>query len=554
MAQADGVVWHKPSLGVVSFNGSSSTNIVYPPSENYQGGYQVGNVFYDTKIGVPQNQRWKHVTQRSCINGSGLAVLSSADGIRWDPTVCASTGVTHSDTFNIAFFDDAHQSYVGYIRIDNTEPNPHGTTLCSSQPALRRVGRCEFAEVLGDWGAQCNNQNASVALTFDATDPTCLDYYTSSVTKYGDVYVGFPSAFSHTTFAYGDNNDGLVDIRFIVSRDGKRFQFVDAPDGRAPWIPLGLNTCDELVPAVADPANMQWCAKTATLERTSVAGAALYMAQGVVTEGSKMHVYYGAEPMSHGGYESIPAPAQQQIFRRQQILRAELRIDGWVSLDAPYEFAGMSSHGPSGLPSFTTRGMVAPSAAGCLAMHARNWSIAVPPPAHGEQQLKCGYALPGGRCVGLWPALQRCTADKDCGGTPCAASAAGCCDHVAITCNSSGLCGGGPDGSGVCARKAVPSTGSYVTGGLALLINVQTSVAGLLYLELQEQSSNGEWSAVHGFSLAESDPIRGNFVRKAASWRRGNTNLSELAGKTVRIVAAVADAKLFSFTLGCSDR
>ena len=35
--------------------------------------------------------------------------------------------------------------------------------------------------------------------------------------------------------------------------------------------------------------------------------------------------------MTHGGYLHMPAPVQQTVFRRQEMLRAELRIDGWVS-------------------------------------------------------------------------------------------------------------------------------------------------------------------------------------------------------------------------------
>ena len=168
---ADGIVWQKPELGIVSFNGSSATNIVYPTSENYTGRYQVGNVFVDEKPGIPAAQRWKHVTQRSCTNTSGLAVLSSLDGIRWSPDHCASTGVTGSDTFNLAFYDSAKQSYVSYIRVDNPLPNPHGGAVCKSQPALRRVGRCEMAEVLGSWGPRCNNRNASDAFSFTRRTP-----------------------------------------------------------------------------------------------------------------------------------------------------------------------------------------------------------------------------------------------------------------------------------------------------------------------------------------------------------------------------------------------
>ena len=57
-------------------------------------------------------------------------------------------------------------------------------------------------------------------------------------------------------------------------------------------------------------------------------------------------------------------------------------------------------------------------------------------------------------------------------------------------------------------------------------------------------SQAGGWRAVPGFSLEESDPIRGNFVGKTVTWRRGSSTLSALAGKRLRIHAATADAKL----------
>jgi hypothetical protein len=555
---ADGLRWTKPALGLVSFNGSSETNIVYPTSENYKGGYQVGNVFVDDKPGTPAAQRWKHITQRSCQDppGNGLAVLWSADGLRWNDLHCASTGVTGSDTFNIAFFDtslsrpNSNGSYVGYIRIDNELPNPHAGVVCGSQPAIRRVGRCEFDNVLGSWGKDCNNHNASVAFSFDAEDPPCLDYYTSAITKLDDgIYLGFPSAFSHTTFGYGDGNDGLVDVRLIVSRDGVTFRFVDAIDGRAPWIPLGLNTCDQLVPADADPAGMQWCAKTATLEGTAADGAALYMTQGVLPSHGKVSVFYGAEAMTHGGYQDIePVSAAQRVFRRQAIFRAEIRENGWVSLDAAYSFGG--GVGPSSLPNFTTIGLIVPEAHGCPALRHANRSV-VPPPKPHHKVTHCSYSMPDGRCGGRYPVLQTCAKDADCGGTVCNASMGGCCDGIAIHCSKSVCCG---SVGCVCGQRTSEPNGTIITGGLNLQVNIQTSVVGLLFLELQVLSETGvEWRPAPGFSLDESDPIRGNFLAKAASWRRGTADLSSLAGKKVRVHAAMVDAKLFSFVFGCAS-
>ena len=211
------------------------------------------------------------------------------------------------------------------------------------------------------------------------------------------------------------------------------------------------------------------------------------------------------------------------------------------------------------MPSFTTREIVAPSAAGCPAAQVRRWPAE---PSTEPKTTHCGYSLPGGVCGGDWPVLLKCASDADCCRPSCAtcsgASAAGCCKGVPITCNASGVCGGGPDGSGICARRddappSAPGGGNYTTGGLELSVNVQTSVVGLLFVELQEEAPQaGGWRAVPGFSLEESDPIRGNFVGKTVPWRRGSSTLSALAGKRLRIHAATADAKLFSITLGCS--
>ena len=49
-----GVTFRKPKLGIVSVNGSSANNIIWPP---YPSPHETGTVFIDTKPGVPADER-----------------------------------------------------------------------------------------------------------------------------------------------------------------------------------------------------------------------------------------------------------------------------------------------------------------------------------------------------------------------------------------------------------------------------------------------------------------------------------------------------------------
>jgi len=51
---------------------------------------------------------------------------------------------------------------------------------------------------------------------------------------------------------------------------------------------------------------------------------------------------------------------------------------------------------------------------------------------------------------------------------------------------------------------------------------------------------------VPGFTLADSDPLRGDGTRQVAQWR-GNPDLSRIAGQTVRLHFALHAARLYSF-------
>ena len=77
--------------------------------------------------------------------------------------------------------------------------------------------------------------------------------------------------------------------------------------------------------------------------------------------------------------------------------------------------------------------------------------------------------------------------------------------------------------------------------GKSLELNVQTSVAGHVLVEILR---NGE--PIQGYSVADADPIKGNFIKKAVTWN-GQSDVSSLAGEPVQVRFVMRDAKLYAF-------
>ena len=75
------------------------------------------------------------------------------------------------------------------------------------------------------------------------------------------------------------------------------------------------------------------------------------------------------------------------------------------------------------------------------------------------------------------------------------------------------------------------------------------SASGLpTFFEIRDHAG----APVPGRTLAEADPIRGNFVAKEVKWQ-GSNSLSFLGGRrAVRVHGAMADAELFSLELACA--
>ena len=78
--------------------------------------------------------------------------------------------------------------------------------------------------------------------------------------------------------------------------------------------------------------------------------------------------------------------------------------------------------------------------------------------------------------------------------------------------------------------------------GSELEINYASSAAGSLRFELQDESGN----PLPGYELADSREIIGDQIARVVAWS-GGTDVSALAGKTIRMRIQLKDADLFSF-------
>lgn len=84
-------------------------------------------------------------------------------------------------------------------------------------------------------------------------------------------------------------------------------------------------------------------------------------------------------------------------------------------------------------------------------------------------------------------------------------------------------------------------TKPFIFSGKELEINYSTSAAGEIRVEIQDVNGN----PVPGYTLQESRSIIGNEISGSVSWN-GNTDVSPMASKTVRLLIYMKDADLYS--------
>lgn len=194
----DGIVWRKPELGLVEFDGSTANNIVW----NGFGSHNF-TPFRDANPACPADQKYKALGG----NEKGLIAFVSPDGLRWrklrpEPVITKGK----FDSQNLAFWDTVRRCYADYHR--DFANGVRGIMTCTSSDFVT------WTEP--QW------------LVFEEGTPA-EHLYTNAIQPYPrvpDVYVGFPKRYlpGRTTPYDTSGAGGLSDGVFMTSRDGLHFK------------------------------------------------------------------------------------------------------------------------------------------------------------------------------------------------------------------------------------------------------------------------------------------------------------------------------------------
>ena len=286
----DGINWTRPSLGLVEYGTSTDNNIIMDTSEAKNL-----HVFIDGNPLATDEDRYKAIGRTSVRVGrdrvDALVGFKSADGINWEPVqdepiLTAPRDTPQLDTHNVVFWDDLQQQYVAYLR-GWARPGIRAIRRATSQDFINWTTP-EFIETVGAYVAMGPLEHL----------------YTNATTPYfraPHIYLSFPKRFvPNRKFDEDWEYPGLSETVFMTSRDGITWdrKFLE------PFINPGL-----------DPNN--WTERN------------LVVAPTVVQTGPEEVSIYYTENYRH---DTVRAR------------RATLRLDGFVSLHAPFQGGEVQTH------------------------------------------------------------------------------------------------------------------------------------------------------------------------------------------------------------------
>ena len=294
---ADGVHWERPTLGIFEFNGNRENNIVLQGSDA-----KALCVFKDSNPNTPDSERYKAIGVGSPIGKRAtLRGFTSPDGVYWQALNRDSILIAPDDPWpmfdshNVAFWDTLQSQYVAYMRgwtpfpIHRDSSDPIGVLVERDRQAgtgIRAIRRSVSAD-FRHW-SEPEFINLGDSPTEHLYKNACTQYFRAP-----HIYLMFPKRFvPDRKFDPGWAASGLSESVFMTSRDGVHWdrRFME------PFLSPGT-----------DPGN--WTDRN------------LYTGVGVVPTGpAEMSVYF----MEHYRRPSI------------RLRRGTLRIDGFVSVNAPY--------------------------------------------------------------------------------------------------------------------------------------------------------------------------------------------------------------------------
>jgi hypothetical protein len=239
--------WDKPSLGLVEFDGSTDNNIVAGKqlnSSSVQESIEPGTVFIDTNPACPASEKWKMVITWQ----GGATMFASADGFNFK-NMTASPALTGSDSQDVVFWDPRVGSAGAYVYYGRSHLKGGQNESCADSLGPGKIGsvsgpgRSVNHFVIGGdvtkWPVHSADTDAEklTILNTDELDPPCIDIYTNVATPLGDAYFFWPMMYNHfdEIYSQGRGNDGLLEARMAVSRDGTNVSYIT----RDAWLTRG---------------------------------------------------------------------------------------------------------------------------------------------------------------------------------------------------------------------------------------------------------------------------------------------------------------------------
>jgi hypothetical protein len=315
----DGIEWERPNLATVEFEGGCANNLVdidgQKPNETC--------VFVDPT--GPDEHRFKLVCHNQ--HEGGMYLLTSPDGIRFKRH---DGFLLHfiTDNHMSAFYDPRTRCYRIYLRsLDKSRPHEpvRGSRMLSLaetgdlfQPVPIREDAPDPWPVSPKFqapehehtGLRKINRELPIAIRADEADPPPAGIYQGAVVQYlPETYLAFPSLYyKHPWPPKGFINDGILDIQFATSRDGRLW----SRHLRGPYVNLDLpdGPCSRMI----------------------------HMLVGMVPFGRRISQYYVGRNRSHGQgrLPDRPKPVPEVRLGDPILHRLEQRVDGFVSADSSY--------------------------------------------------------------------------------------------------------------------------------------------------------------------------------------------------------------------------
>ncbi len=188
----DGIVWEKPELGIIEFDGSKRNNLVM------RGVHGVG-IKKDLHDPDPA-RRYKALLLNQLaetVERNRCGVATSPDGLHWAAVTCPEIGA-EGNSHNNFIWDDRQGKYIGITRLWDGDQ--------------RLVGRTESADF--------RRWTRSVEILRAAPDAPQRQTYAMTIFRYADVYLGLLMIFGRI----GETMKGTVDCELAWSPDSLHWE------------------------------------------------------------------------------------------------------------------------------------------------------------------------------------------------------------------------------------------------------------------------------------------------------------------------------------------